>query len=143
MQTTRQLLEVVKQRHGLPTDYQLAKFLGISRQRISNNMRGQTMSDETALLVAEALGLPGEHVMAIVATERAKSEAVKKAWQRAAAATAVIVLALLGAEHGAQLVTSDLAIGSIPTLYIMSNVVLFLATLAVTLILLRPDHKKS
>jgi len=91
MQTTRALLAAVKQRHGLATDYQLAKFLGISRQNVSNGMHGATMSDKTAALVAAALDLPCEHVMALVAAERTKDETIRRAWQRAAAATAAVL----------------------------------------------------
>ena len=117
MHTTRELLAAVKARHHLASDYQLAKFLGMSKQRISANQAGAVMSDEAALKVADALGLERAHVLAIVAAERAKSQPVKKEWEKLAAATAALfVFAMLpGALPDQAPSAREVA------LYIMSN----------------------
>ena len=126
MNTTRQLLAAVKQRHGLTTDYQLAKFLGVSRQRISNNQAGATMNDEAALKVADALGMERGRVLAIVAAERTQSDQAKQEWLKLAGSiAAVVVVAALGADQGAQLVEAVSA--AAPSLYIMLNVGPFVA----------------
>jgi transcriptional regulator with XRE-family HTH domain len=121
MNTTRELLAAVKRRHHLTSDYQLAKFLEISAQRISKYMSGKvTLGDEAAMKVADALGIERGRALAIVAAERTQSDQAKKEWLKlAGTAAAVAVVALLGVEHGAQLV--DLASVSSQALYIMSN----------------------
>jgi len=94
MNTTREFLAAVKRRHGLTSDYQLAKFLGMSKQRISANQAGAVMTDTAALKVADALELDRVHVLACIAAERASNDEVKKTWMRAAAATAAVILAV-------------------------------------------------
>lgn len=99
MDTTKDFMARIRARYNLTSDYQLAKFLGVTRQRISGYKgRDITLGDETAIKVAEALELPPAYVLNCMAAERAKRPEVKKAWQRAAAAlaTAASVLFFLG-----------------------------------------------
>jgi transcriptional regulator with XRE-family HTH domain len=121
MNNTRELLAAVKRRHHLTSDYQLAKFLNLSRQRISANLHGGTiLNDDAAIQVADALGIERGRVLAIVAAERAQSDQAKKEWLKlAGSAAAVLVLALLPADQGAQLL--EYASAAAPSLYIMSN----------------------
>ena len=141
METTLELLEAVRAKRKA-TYYGLQAILGVSKQTITRyRKRRGFFDDDVAITVADELGLPHAHVLAIIAAERAKSEQVKKAWQRAAAATATVLAALLGAEHGAQLV--DALSAAAPTLYIMSNVALFLATLAAVGILSRATTRRN
>jgi transcriptional regulator with XRE-family HTH domain len=85
MNTTRELLAAVKRRHHLTSDYQLGKFLGISAQRISKYMSGNvTLGDEAAMTVADALGIERGRVLAIVASERARSDQAKREWLKLA-----------------------------------------------------------
>jgi len=82
METTLQFLEAVKARHGLPSDYALAKKLGLSPQAISmQKKRSGTMDDSTALRVAELLEIDAGIVLAAVHRERAKTESEKAAWK--------------------------------------------------------------
>ena len=136
MRTTLEFLDAVKRRHQLTSDYQLARFLGVRQQTISSYRRGNSRLDEVmAIKVADALSMDRAHVLACIAAERAKSEQARKAWERAAAATAAVVVAvLLGAEHGAQLV--DAVTAAAPSLYIMSNTPAVTPALALALTLL-------
>jgi transcriptional regulator with XRE-family HTH domain len=121
----------------LTSDYQLAKFLGVRQQTVSNYRNRKSGLDETmALKIADALGVDPAHVLTCVAAERAKDAAVKKAWQRAAAATAAAVLiALALPDPGAQLdaLTISSAEASPLALYIMLNVVAVLAAIVAAL----------
>jgi hypothetical protein len=128
MNTTRELLAAVKQRHGLTTDYQLAKFLGFSVQRISNNQAGAAMNDDAAIKVADALALERGRVLAIVAAERAKSDQAKREWLKLAAAVAAVAVVTLFApdQLAALLPASDVTEGAWLTLYIMSSLALAL-----------------
>lgn len=129
MNSTLELLEAVRRKHKA-SYYGLQRVLRVSKQAISRyRKRHGFFDDEVAITVADELGLPRAHVLAIVAAERAKSERVKKAWQQAAAATAAVVLVVLGADQGAQLI-EHMNVAT-PSLVIMSNAALaILATLA-------------
>src|SRR6266568_3855466 len=68
MKSTVQFLDAVRVRHGLTSDYQLAKFLRARQQTISRYRNGQSMMDEAMCLkIAAALSLddPGEVLVAI------------------------------------------------------------------------------
>lgn len=145
MRTTIEFLDAMRVRHCLRSDYQLAKFLGVRQQTISNYRNRKSGFDEAmAIKVADALGLDHAHVLACIAAERAKSEAVKKAWQRAAAATAAVLAALTIADHGADLVASAVAMvdgAAAPSMYIMLNAALFLAAAFAAALLSRPRQQ--
>lgn len=78
---TNQLLDHVKVLYSLPSDYALAKFLGLSPSAIGFYRRkGKTMSDKTALLVADKLDFPPGQVLAWVNAERADCAASKRVY---------------------------------------------------------------
>ena len=96
---TLELLDAVKARHSLPSDYAAAKLLSITHSTISKwRNRGGTMDDETALKVAELLELQPEIVLTWVYAERSKCPAARAALEHAAevlkGAAAVLVLGL-------------------------------------------------
>lgn len=73
--TTVQWLKLLKSEKNLTSDYQLAKYLGLTHQAISKLMLGQSvMSDTTALKVADGLGFSHLLLILSVMRERAKSE---------------------------------------------------------------------
>jgi hypothetical protein len=85
METTNELLDQVKARHGLKSDYALAKHLGMSSERISKyRTRGGALAEDNALKVAQLLELNEGYVLACMEAERAHSEAAKRAWARLA-----------------------------------------------------------
>lgn len=78
---TPEYLELVKRKLDLPSDYALAKILGVTRSAISLQQAGKTaMGDETAVKVAEVLSMPVGRVLIDVHMERSKSPEVKAAW---------------------------------------------------------------
>lgn len=82
---TQDLLDAVKSRYSLRSDYALAKFLCIDQTTVSGyRRRGIVMDDEIALLVADKLGMDAGEVLAWMHAERAKSPAAKKALEKLA-----------------------------------------------------------
>ena len=99
MRTTNELLDAVKARHQIGSDYRLAQVLQCQKSAISGYRAGRSRLDESMCLkVAELLQEPAGAILAEVAAERAKRPDIKKAWQRAAAAlaTAATVLIFMG-----------------------------------------------
>lgn len=77
--TTVEWLKLLKKEKNLTSDYQLAKYLGLTQQAISGLMLGKNvMSDTTALKVAEGLGYSHLLLILSVMRERSKSEADTK-----------------------------------------------------------------
>lgn len=78
---TVEYLESVKRKLDLPSDYALAKVLGVTRSNISNLQTGRSaMCDESAVKVAEILGMPSGRVLIDMHLERSKAPEVKAAW---------------------------------------------------------------
>lgn len=149
MKTATYFLDAVKTKHGLTSDYQLAKFLGWSQQRITKYRTGKspTFDDEAAAQVAAALDLDAAYVMACMAAQRAKTDASRKTWEKAArllggttAAALVFACALTLAPDA---IAPDAAADDSP-LYIMSSAWLaLLFALIVTAYLLRVRHSQN
>lgn len=82
MKTTIDFLNAVKTVRELTSDYQLAKFLGVTASSISLSMSGRTyLGDETAIKVADALEIDPAQVIASVHYERAKKAEEKAVWK--------------------------------------------------------------
>ncbi|KLU99018.1 hypothetical protein ABT56_23060 [Photobacterium aquae] len=64
MTYTVELLDMVKAKYGLTSDYQLAKKLGVSSARVSNwrNMKA-SLEWDTAFQVADLLGINDQNVV--------------------------------------------------------------------------------
>ena len=78
---TIELLEAVKVRRGVESDYALAKVLGVTQQAVSSYRAGNSkISDDVALTVAEILQLHPLQVIAAANAERAKTAAQKAKW---------------------------------------------------------------
>lgn len=95
MKTTNEFLDAVKVRHGLESDYALAKALGVGTSVIGNYRVGRSHLNNTmAAKVAELLALDPLEVIAaaeIERAERAKDEKAKGFWMRYAAALLMVV----------------------------------------------------
>ena len=75
------ILEAVEKALGLPSDYALAKHMGVARETISQYRRGKMyFSDEVAHKFAEILGWHLGFVLLAVQRERAKTEETKTVW---------------------------------------------------------------
>ena len=78
---TIELLEAVKLRRGITSDYALAKILGVSQPAVSSYRAGNSkISDDVALTVAEILEIHPLQVIAAANAERAKTPEQKARW---------------------------------------------------------------
>lgn len=99
--TSGSLLDALKEKTGMPSDYALARDIFHITPVSLLHMRQRGLSDDRAVQVAEILGLDPGAVLAGVHAERAKSPAVRKAWEklarslRAGAAAAVFLFAVV------------------------------------------------
>jgi transcriptional regulator with XRE-family HTH domain len=79
---TMDLLEAVKVRRGITSDYALAKALGVSQPTVASYRSGNSrISDDVALTVAEILQLHPLQVIAAANAERAKTPQQKARWE--------------------------------------------------------------
>jgi hypothetical protein len=116
MRTTNELLNAVRARHGLTSDYQLAKFLKVTSSRLANYRKHRSrLDDALCIQVADALHLDRGRVLAIVAAERAQSEQAKREWLKLAAAVAGVAVLLVAPDQLAAVLDG----AHWPTLYIM------------------------
>lgn len=85
MQTIDQLLDAVKARHSIQSDYKLAQFLGLTDGAIRNYRHKRSMPDELACVrIAEALDIDGDVLAAQVQAQRARDEETRAFWHRVA-----------------------------------------------------------
>ncbi|AOJ83804.1 hypothetical protein WS86_24565 [Burkholderia savannae] len=84
MKTTVEYLDAIKSRLNLPSDYAIAKALGLTRAAVSKQRLGHSVFDDTtALRVAEILDVDPMEVIAAANAERARDEATRRLWERA------------------------------------------------------------
>ena len=84
MKTTN-FLDEIKKARGVTSDYALAKILDTRHTNISNYRNGRSHFDGLMCIkVADVLGLDPGYVMASIEAERAKSEEVRKVWEKVA-----------------------------------------------------------
>lgn len=78
-----ELLRKDQQNKGLsPSDYRLAKVLGITQTSIIKIMKHNgTLSDENAIILADELKLPRPYVVACMMIHRTKSTDVREMWE--------------------------------------------------------------
>lgn len=100
MENVRKLLDEVKQRNGIESDYALAKILDVRRQRVSAYYKRVQVPDNTVCLkIAEILEKPLGDVIAAVELDAEKDEKRRSVWEKyykrvggMAAAVALVVL---------------------------------------------------
>lgn len=117
---TVELIDAVRERHHLPSDYAAAALLGLTRSQLSRYRNGKDfLGDEQAAKVAELLEMDAGYVVACVHAERAKTPSVRVLWEgvakkleRAGVAALAVFLSLWiggGPDAGAQAATRDSA----------------------------------
>ncbi len=75
-------LDQVRQAHGLTSDYQLSKLLGVGSSRIGNYRSGRSEFDEDmAARVGAALQVHPAHVLATVRAGKARTERAREVWE--------------------------------------------------------------
>ena len=83
--TTIQLLDKLKKAYDIPSDYAVAKFLGVKQQTVSHWRRGRSaFDDEIALKVADLLELDRGQVLAWMHAERCKNPDARRAFLKLA-----------------------------------------------------------
>lgn len=83
MDNVKKLLDAVKKRKGIESDYGLAKCLDLPSPRIHDYYKGNRAPDEFACLqIAQALGKPLDVVLAAVRMDAEKNEKRRSAWER-------------------------------------------------------------
>lgn len=79
--TTIEYLDAIKRRHGLQSDYAVAKLLGFNQSAVSAYRHGRRFFDDDACLaVATALDINPLVVIAAANAERAKTDEQKARW---------------------------------------------------------------
>jgi hypothetical protein len=103
MKTIIEYLDECKEKTG--SDYKSAKLMNIDRMTISSIRKRGQMSDETAVKVADLLGVPREEVLIAAAIARSEGE-VKDSWVKlyknvSRAAVVILAVSLLGYKSDA------------------------------------------
>jgi hypothetical protein len=81
MRTSIEILDALKLKLGVKTDYAIHKKLRVTRQYVSKIRNGRDCwSDDLCVLIAELLEVSPILVLATVHAERSKSEVAKKHW---------------------------------------------------------------
>lgn len=103
MSMTVHLMDAAKAAHRMPSDYALAKRLGIAPARMSNYRLGRKRFDDSlAVDVAKLAGLDPVRVLCELHAEKATEPELRTYWQRAAkmarqAAPAMVILSTMAA----------------------------------------------
>ncbi len=116
---SNQLLDAVKTKLNLPSDYALSDALGMSRQGV-RVLRENGLSDARAVQIATILGLNPGKALAWVHAERARDPLVKKIWEKVAKSLiASLIVAGLWAIPSPQAAAAEILAQSNNQLYIM------------------------
>lgn len=85
MKSVNQLLNTIKQRHDLKSDYKLALFLGIGESALANYRHERTLPDAAACVkIAAALDLDADLLTVQIEAMRAKTADARQLWERVA-----------------------------------------------------------
>lgn len=82
MKSTEQYLDEVKTRLELPSDYAIAKALGVTRAAVSSYRTGRSMPDDLVCArIADVLGVEPMEVIAAINYQRSKSDDARHLWE--------------------------------------------------------------
>lgn len=83
---TIEYMDEMMRRKRIPSDYALAKALGIAKQTVSRYRAGiGQFDDEIALRVAELMGIDAGIVLLDMHIERTKNAEVRQVWEKISA----------------------------------------------------------
>lgn len=86
-------MDRVMREKGIPSDYALAKVLGVTKQTVSRYRLGITQFDDSvALRVAELLDIEPGIVLIDMHAERTKNDDVRSVWERVSAGFPALLL---------------------------------------------------
>lgn len=115
MHTTNDLLDAVKQKYGISSDYKLRTFLGVSQNTLPNYRHGRSRpDDDMALKLADLLELDPLYVIACVNAERAQEGRLQRMWEalakrsmKGAVVVALVGLGVTGGPDGGAMASSS------------------------------------
>lgn len=82
MKTVDDYLDMLKRKYDLKSDYALAKFLGISKQRITTYRQGRSsFNTEFSIIVAKFLALEPMEIIAAMNAVREKDNLAQNFWK--------------------------------------------------------------
>jgi len=104
-------IDRVKTSKGIPSDYAVAKAIGLSRSAVSvyRKKPDATLDESTALMVAQTLTIDPAYVLADQAMERARNDQAKASWKRVLATLVGKEKAPTGGASGVLAVTDIIA----------------------------------
>lgn len=130
MQTVNSLLDAVKAKHQIPSDYKLAFFLEVAPGSVKNWRHERSLPDsKTVAKIARELALDPDVLMLQIEAQRAATEHTRAAWLRIAQRlqsgavhlVALVAVALVGivSSPSAHAVVTSPAVEKQGSLYIM------------------------
>lgn len=82
MKTVDNYLDSLKKKYDIKSDYALAKFLGISKQRITTYRQGRaSFNTEFSIIIAKFLGLDPLEVISAMHAVREKDSLARSFWK--------------------------------------------------------------
>jgi plasmid maintenance system antidote protein VapI len=121
MKTVIDYLNDLKEKLG--SDYRTAKLMEVDKTTISNIRRRGLMSDETAIKVADLLGIAREEVLISAAIARSEGE-VKTTWEKLGRniRRAALILLTIGISSYESKAYADIGLNKdLPVIYIMRS----------------------
>jgi len=114
MKSTEQYLGEVKDRLELPSDYAIAKALGVTRAAVSRYRMGHSMPDDLVCArIAEILGIEPMEVIAATNYQRSKTDEARTLWESIwGKAAGAIALNLIAFAVGVSVAPSTKAMAS-------------------------------
>ncbi|TFE36551.1 helix-turn-helix domain-containing protein [Paraburkholderia dipogonis] len=127
MKSTEQYLGEVKDRLELPSDYAIAKALGVTRAAVSRYRMGHSMPDDLVCArIASILDIEPMEVIAATNYQRSKTDEARSLWETIwGKAAGAIALSLIACAVGSLAVVPSPSRAAeqarSATLYLMSN----------------------
>lgn len=104
------VLDAIKERHGLKSDYKLGLYLGITNGSVRNFRHGRSLPDERICqILAEAAGIDPLILAAQVQAQRSKTAEARSLWEAIAARLQVAAHGLAAAIFSVLIATGFVA----------------------------------
>ncbi len=85
MKTVNELLDQLKEKQSIPSDYKLALYLGVAQGSVQNWRHGRSLPDQKAITrIASELALDADVLLLEIESQRAGNDFAKAAWMRIA-----------------------------------------------------------
>lgn len=108
--TVDYVLDTIKERHSLKSDYAVCKLTGIGMTVVSNWRRGRSLPDEKMCgILAEAAGIDPLVLAASMQAQRSKTEEARSLWAMVAERLQMVPQALAAAMFAVLFATSFIA----------------------------------